>query len=110
MILWYKRAYVEQPVIEQELKSDPNFLNKILPRAVLFGVETRLLKMVEEVLKSIQRYQSDDGSYLTYHTFRAMNSSFTSYSTPPRSSSSSGFSWGGGFSGWWWGGWWGWSR
>lgn len=109
---WYKEylTKVEQPVIEQELKSDPNLLNKILPRAVLFGVETRLLKMVEEVLKSIQRYQSDDGSYLTYHTFRAMNSSFTSYSTPPRSSSSSGFSWGGGFSGWWWGGWWGWSR
>lgn len=98
---------VEQPVLEKELQADPDFVNKILPRATLFWVESRLLKMVEEVLKSIKRYQSDDGSYLTYHTFNAMNSSFKTYSTPPRSSSSSGFSGWGWFSGWWWGGGWG---
>ena len=101
---------VEQPVIESELKADPEFVNKILPWAVLFGVETRLLKMVEEVLKNIQRYQSNDGTALTYMTFNAMNTKIKSYTTPPSSSGSSWFSgWGGGFS--WGGGWggWGWS-
>ncbi len=101
---------VEQPVIEQELKANPDFINKILPWAVLFGVETRLLKMMEEVLKNIQWYQANDGTYLTAHTFSTMNKSFATYSVPPRSSGSSSFGGGGGFSwwgrgGWWWGSW-----
>lgn len=103
---------VEQPVIESELKDDPDFINKILPRAVLFGVETRILKMVEEVLKKVQRYQSTDGSYLTAHTISTMNKSFSNFSVPPESSRSSGFSWGwggwfsgGGWGGWGWGSW-----
>lgn len=92
---------VEQPVLESELKADPDFINKILPWAVLFGIETRLLKMVEDVLKQVTWYNSNDWTYLTYHTFNNMNKSFASFSVPPRSSGSSWFSWGGGFS---WGG------
>ena len=105
---WYKQYLqkVEQPVIEQELKSDPEYLNKILPWAVLFWVETRLLKIMEEVIKNIQRYQTNDGTYLTAHTLSNMNKTFANYSVPPRSSGSSGFSGGGWFS--WGGGWWGW--
>lgn len=109
---WYKEylSKVERPVIEQELKSDPDFINKILPWAVLFGVETRLLKMIEDLLRNLKRYQSNDGTYLTYATLNSMNNSFKSYSTPPRSSSSSWFSGWWWFSGgWgWWGGWWSW--
>lgn len=109
---WYKEylSKVEQPIIEHELQSDPDYINKILPWAVLFGVQTRLLKMVEEVLKNIDWYESNDGSVLTYSTFNAMNTKITNYSIPPRSSGSSWFSgWGGWFS--WGGGWggWGWS-
>lgn len=97
---------VEQPVIESELKTDPEFINKILPWAVLFGVETRLLKMVEDVIKNVDWYKSNDWSFLTYTTFNAMNTKVQAFSTPPRSSGSSGFSWGGG--GWFsWGGRWG---
>lgn len=94
---------VEKPVLEMEIKNNPDFINKILPWAVLFGVETRLLKIMEEVLKDINRYQSNDGTYLTAATFIAMNQSFKTYSMPPQSSHSSGF--GGWGSSWWWGGW-----
>lgn len=99
---------VEQPVIESEIKSDPDFINKILPWAVLFWVETRLLKMVEEVLKKIQWYQSNDGSYLTANTLHTMNKNFTKFSIPPRSSGTSGFSsWGSIWKfKWWFSGWW----
>lgn len=76
-------------MIEQELKDDPDYLNKILPWAVLFGVETRLLKMVEDVLKKITWYQSNDGTFLTAYTLSNMNKSFASYTVPPRSSGSS---------------------
>ncbi len=100
---WYKEflSKVERPVIEQELKSDPDFISKILPWAVLFGVETRLLKEIEDLLAQLKRYQSDDWSYLTYGTFTAMNSSLRWYSMRPRSSHGGGWFSGGGR--WWWG-------
>lgn len=98
---------VERPVIEQELKTDPNFLNKILPWSVLFGVESRLLKMVEDLMVQMEWYHSHDGRPLTYATFASMNRSLRSYTMPPRSSSHSGFH--GWFSGWWRGGWGWWS-
>jgi hypothetical protein len=49
---------VERPALDAELKKDPNFLNMILPWAVLFGVETRLLKMCEDILKQMEWYDS----------------------------------------------------
>lgn len=99
---------VEKPVLEMEIKNNPDFVNKILPWAVLFWVETRLLKIMEEVLKDIDRYKTNDGTYLTAATFVAMNNSFKTYSAPP-SSHSSGFGWWGfswGWGGWGWGGSW----
>ena len=112
-IFEYLRGYkeflskVEQPVIEQELKSDPDFVNKIIPRSILFGVETRLLSMVQDIIKKAERYQSSDGSYLTAGTIAGMNKTFAQYSAAPRSSGASSFGGSGGFS--WWGRWgWGW--
>lgn len=104
---WYKEylSKVEQPVLEQELRTNPDFINILLPWATLFGLESRLLKMVEEALKNINWYQSYDHTVLSYHAFSSMNSSLRSYSTPPRSSHSSWF-WGGGWFSWG-GGWWG---
>ncbi|MEI7477064.1 MAG: hypothetical protein WCJ81_00460 [bacterium] len=53
---------VERPVIEKELQSNPDFINTILPRAILFGVETNLLGMIEDLLAktSAQWYSSYD--------------------------------------------------
>lgn len=97
---------VEKPVVESELKANPDFINEILPRAVLFGVETRLLDMIQDIINNIERYQSDDGTVLTAASIAHMNKSFARSSTPPHSSWSSGFSGGGGSVG---GGWgWGW--
>jgi uncharacterized membrane protein YgcG len=101
---------VERPALDAELKKDPNFLNTILPWAVLFGVETRLLKMCEDILKQMEWYGSYNWSALNAYTFASMTSSIKSSVIAPRDSWwggswSSGFWGGGGFS---WGGGWGW--
>ena len=103
---------VERPVIDSELKKDPNFINAILPWAVLFGVETRLLKICEDMLQQMDWYHSYNGSLLNAAAFSSMTSSIKSSVIAPRSSwgwsSSSGF-WGWGGGGWFsWGGWGGW--
>lgn len=108
---WFKEFLqkVERPVIDAELKNNPNFLNAILPRAVLFGVETRLLEICEDMLQQMDWYQSYNGSVLNAYTFASMTSSIKSSVIAPRSSWGgwwgSGFSWGGWSS---WGGGWGW--
>jgi len=103
---------VERPVIEKELQSNPDFINTILPRAILFGVETNLLGMIEDLLAktSAQWYSSYDWRPLSVSSFRVMNAALISNSMAPRSSGGSWFSWGGGFSGGGWGGGWGGSR
>lgn len=53
---WYK-AYLEkidQPIIESELKKNPNFINSILPRLLLFGIRTDLFTQLEETLVSME--------------------------------------------------------
>ena len=77
---------VEKPVLESELKTNPDYFNEILPRAVLFGVETRLLKMLEDLLKNTDRYESDDGTLLNLAAISSMNKTFARSATPPRSS------------------------
>ncbi len=98
---------VERPVIDAELKNNPNFLNTILPWAVLFGVETRLLKVCEDMLQQMDWYHSYNWSALNAYTFASMTSSIKSSVIAPRSS----WGWGSGFSSWGggssWGGWWG---
>lgn len=110
---------VEEPYLKQMLKEDPNYIDKMLPRAVLFGVETEFLKTVERIigeLKNPDRYTGTDRFSLA--VMSSMTSNIRSAATPP---SSSGSWWGGssGFGGWWgsssgssWGGWggWGWWR
>lgn len=118
---WYKAFLekVERPVIEKELQTDPQYLSHILPWAVLFGVETRLLKLCEDLLADVERYHSYNNSPLNAARFASMTGSIKSSVISPRSSSSLGswFWWGSGFGGglWglgggisWWGGWWGW--
>lgn len=107
---------VERPVIEQELKNDPDFINKILPWAVLFGIETKLLAIIGDLVQDAAQwwYSSYDGTLLNPLAFKSMNSAMAASTVVPQSSSWGGFSWGGWWSSWfgWWGwwssGWWGW--
>ena len=78
----------------------------------MFGVETRLLKICEDMLQQMDWYHSYNGSLLNAAAFSSMTSSIKSSVIAPRSSwgwsSSSGF-WGWGGGGWFsWGGWGGW--
>lgn len=101
---WFKAFLekVERPAIDAELKNNPNFLNAILPWAVLFGVETRLLKLCEDMLQQMDWYQSYNWSTLNAYTFASMTSSIKSSVIAPRDSW-----WWGSWSSWFWG-WWGW--
>ena len=98
---------VERPVIESELKNDPEYINKLLPWAVLFGLETKLLTRIEDLLQtsSKNRYDSNNGRWLNVASFMAMSSAIQTNSVAP-SRWGSGF-WGSGSS-WWGGGWGGW--
>jgi uncharacterized membrane protein YgcG len=107
---------VDRPQIERILKDDPDFISTILPWSILFGVETKLLPIIEDLLQQTSAwwYSSYDGRPLLASSFRTMNAAMVSSSTAPRSSgwsSGSGFSSGGWgwFSGWGWGGGGGWS-
>lgn len=107
-IRWYMTYLdkVERPVLEQFIKDNPNYIDKILPRAALFGLETKLCEKVKDLLQQPDRYSWTRP--FNYMVFNDMNNSFVSASTPPSQSSSwSGF----GSSGGWWfswgGGWWG---
>ena len=45
------------------LKEDPNYIDKMLPRAVLFGVETNFLKVAQKILGDLyypDRYSGDN--------------------------------------------------
>ena len=121
--LWYKEFLekVDKKKIEELTKEDPLFVEKSLPYAVVFGIETEFIKKITpemlswydgnmNSLLSSLNYISSFATIPTYHSYSGFSSSGSSYSY----SSSSGHSWGssfsgGGFSSGWWGGW-GWWR
>ena len=121
--LWYKEFLekVDKKKIEELTKEDPLFVEKSLPYAVVFGIETEFIKKITpemlswydgnmNSLLSSLNYISSFATIPTYHSYSGFSSSGSSYSY----SSSSGHSWGssfssGGFSSGWWGGW-GWGR
>jgi hypothetical protein len=85
----YYLAHVEKPRLEYELKNNPHYVDDILPRAVLFGVETKFLKAVEEVIQ--QPYQPE--RYSGYDSFSlavvsSIYSGIKSAATPPTDSGS----------------------
>lgn len=106
---------VEQDRLSEFLKQDPLFVDKLLPWAVVFGLETRLLTQLEGLI------QRDRPTWYRGNVFNAiiLNDMMTNSSKaidqtyksayPSRSSWGWGFGWWG-ISVWWWGGgWWGWS-
>ena len=97
------------------MKQDPLYFDKILPYAVVFWLETELLKKFEPIMKEMNIKSSYfDWDWVSINVINDVISSAARNSRPPSSSySSSGwFSWGssfgGGFSSGWGWGWWGW--
>jgi hypothetical protein len=59
----YYLSHVEKPRLEYELRNNVHYVDEILPRAVLFGVETKFLKAVEEIIQKPyqpERYSGQD--------------------------------------------------
>lgn len=59
--LKYYLETVERPQIELLLKDDPEYINKILPWVVLFGLQNKLAKQIEDLMQqTIQQWGAGD--------------------------------------------------
>lgn len=110
-ISWYMQYLdkVEKSVLENEVRHNEKFINTILPWAALFGLDTKLVDMVKDILEKPDWFISKSWSTFSAISLHSLSSSFASSSVVvSRSSwsswSRSGSSWGGW--GWWWGGSW----
>ena len=114
----YYLETVERPQIELLLKDDPEYINKILPWIVLFGLQNKLAKQIEDLMQqTIQQWGTGDWDLSAMKIMTGLNSCVYSNDHKPISSSSdhdsdrgsgggssgSSDSWSSG--GW---GWWGW--
>ena len=117
--IWFKEFLdkVDKKKIEELTKQDPLFVEKSLPYAVVFGIETEFIKKITPEMLSWYDGDFDDllssVNYIksftipTYHSYSSSSSSYH-YSSSSWHSSGSSFS-SGWFSSGWWGGW-GWWR
>ena len=114
-ILWYREflAACDENKLRLFLQKDPLYFDKILPYAVVFWLDTELLKKITPIMQEMQIHSKRwdiNSIYLINDTI----SSVASHSLPPKASySSSGWfsswsSFGWGFSSGWGWGWWGW--
>lgn len=113
----YYLETVERPQIELLLKDDPEYINKILPWIVLFGLQNKLAKQIEDLMQqTIQQWGAGDWDLSAMKIMTGLASCVDSNDHKPVSSSSDHDSdrgsWGGssgssdsGSSGGW--GWWG---
>ncbi len=103
---------VDKKKIEELTKEDPLFVEKSLPYAVVFWIETEFIKKITpemlswydwdmNSLLSSLNYISSFAKLPSYHSYSSGSSSSYHYS------SSSGHSWGSSFSSWWFSSWWG---
>ena len=114
--LWYKEFLekVDKKKIEELTRQDPLFVEKSLPYAVVFGIETQFIKKITPEMLSW--YDGDMSSLLSsvnYISNFARTSSYSSFGGYSSSggysySSSSWHSWGSSFSSGWFHSWWGW--
>ena len=118
--LWYKEFLmkVDKKKIEELTKEDPLFVEKSLPYAVVFWIETSFIKKITPEMLSW--YDGNLDSLLSSINYINKNTKIANYYTGGSSysggshySSSSWFSWGSSFSSWgfhssWGGGWGGW--
>jgi uncharacterized membrane protein YgcG len=123
---WYKQFIekVEKSVLEVEIKNNPHYFSQLLSWATLFGIETRIVDLANELMIKVDRYTWDNiESLQLWSMISSINSISQSVTRPPSSSSdssrgssssgSSGFSsssssssssWSSGGWGWGWGG------
>ena len=115
--LWFKEFLekVDKNKIEELTKQDPLFVEKSLPYAVVFGIETEFIKKITPEMLSW--YDGKDMNSLlssvSYISSFARTSSYSSFGTYSSRggysySSSSWHSWGSSFSSGWFHSWWGW--
>lgn len=119
-ILWYREflAKCDENKLRLFLQQDPFYFDKILPYAIVFWLETELVKKIMPIMKEMDissNIYSWDLLVLS-ETFSDISSSLHSYSTSSSYSSGSWWdSWSSFDSGWsdfssgWGGWWWGWS-
>lgn len=123
-ILWYRQFLktCDENKLKLFLQQDPLYFDKILPYAVVFGLDTKLIKKITPLMQEMNInptwYEWNLNSlYKVAHTINSMaysqrqthNSWHSSYSYSGWFSSWSSFSWWwNSFSSWWGGGWWGW--
>ena len=112
-ILWYKKFLEEcdENKLRLFLQQDPLYFDKILPYAVVFWLDTELIKKIEPIMQEM----NIKSSWYNWdvHTMNIINNTISSVASHSRYSSSDGHSgwssfgwWGGWFSSWWgWGGW-----
>ena len=113
----YYLETVERPQIELLLKDDPEYINKILPWVVLFGLQNKLAKQIEDLMQqTIQQWGAGNWDLSTMKIMTGLAFCVDSNDHKPISSSSdhdSDRGSGGGSSGSsdsgssGWGGWWG---
>lgn len=114
-ILWYREflEMCDENKLRLFLQQDPLYFDKILPYAVVFWLDTELIKKIEPIMQEM----NIKSSWYNWdvHTMNIINNTISSVASHSRYSSSDGHSswssfgwWGGWFSSWWgWGGgWW----
>ena len=128
-ILWYREFLVtcDENKLRTFLKEDPLFLDKTLPYATVFGIDSELINKILPIMKDLDinaSWYNSDLSSLDYLISWINNYTPSMPSTPLKvwgwswgssyssdswwDSGSSFDFWWGWFSSWWGGGWWGW--
>jgi hypothetical protein len=116
-ILWYREflAKCDENKLRLFIKQDPLYFDKILPYAIVFGLDTVLIDKVSPIMKDLNIKSNIfiwDFSYLndirdTFSSVSFMDPSHSSYSSDSWFDSWSSFDSDFGSDSW--GGWWGWS-
>jgi len=120
-ILWYKEFLktCDENKLRTSLQEDPLYFDKILPYAIVFWIETKLIKKMKKIMQELDieptRYDWDiskipyTASIISSNLNHNPSYNNSSYSSSGWFSSGSSFSWWwSSFSSWWWGwgGWW----
>ncbi len=120
--VWYKEflVKVDKKKLETLIEQDPLFIEKTLPFAVVFWIQSQFLKKITpEILSDLERFDWNFNDLLrsynymnwiikSANTFTPVINYWTSYSSSWWFSSGSSFWWWFSGGGWWWGGgWWG---
>ena len=122
-ILWYKKFLqaCDEQQLRASLKEDPFYFDKVLPYAIVFGLDTKIIKKMSKIMKDLDikldRYDWDINSLLYYvssvsdvpASSSSSSNNRSSYSSDSWFDSWSSFDSDSSFSSWWGGGWWGWS-